>query len=655
MHLQVEFAGFTLARPEGWNWWCAAAVWFLLVLPICFAGLGLIARRLPGIGQVKAELLPTLGVAAFIFAGGVLNLLHLAFPLAIWILLAAGLLAFAQEACKRAASSRPEGTKALSFRSKGGFWLPGGMLVGVMVFTVTTQLAPKAYNWQDDLQKYFAHPVRMLETGTVFGSPLSAIGAESLGGLAVVQSCALLWLPIRAINGADAVLGLLLCLVPIVAFGSLQPGLRSVSAVAIASTIIINSYYVNISALFLGGALVMAAVILTSETSALDGTFTGGSPAAVGLTYAALLALKPTFFLFVGFHLWAVVAALALAQANVRSGLKWGAATILSTACFLAPWLLVHLPRYLAPTVRDSAVHSGLLHHPIHLLGLEPIDYGVVGLRAYTVLVVILAALGAACVGSRLSFGRQSAGNVGAAAAAIVGVAAYPFMLYAFPRIVGYADADPTALRYFIPLVLGIFPIVLCVASRCVQERALAMSPPARLGLCLSLGLAPLVYFSPTAAERYRDAFRYETLLPFPGAHVEALAKATEFALGSAKQAEVRSQQARIPPGSSLIAWIYTPYFLDFSRNTIFDTEIAGIANRWGTLPAADYILWEYRGSPDLEARTRYLAGMLPSVNRGRTAPLLEFERELSEQLKIGTVIFKNDEFVLLRTANRRQ
>jgi hypothetical protein len=652
MHVQAEFAVFSLTRPEGSNWICAAAVWIIIVLPVCFAGLGLIARRLPGIGEVKPEALPAVGVAAFIFAGGVLNLLRAAFPPSIWILLAAGLAASAYAACGLARRPRPIGSRPALRRDKG-VWLLGGVVLGVMILSAATQLAPKAYNWQDDLQKYFAHPVRMLETGTVFGSPLSAIGAESLGGLAFVQSCALLCLPIRAINGVDAILGLFLCLVPLFAFGSQHPGLRWVAAVAIASTVIIDPYYVNISALFLGSALIMAVVILTCETGAADGAFSGGSPVAAGLLYAALIALKPTFFLFVGFHLVAVACAVVLSQASLGKGLRWGATAVAGTACFLAPWILVHLPHYLAPGVPGDTSPPALVHHSIHLLGLELIDYGVVGLGAYTILAAALAALAAACLGLRPAAGPRSARNVAAAVAALVAIAAYPFMLFAFPRIVGYADADATAVRYFVPLALGIFPIVLCVGSQSLDERASALSPLARRGVCMLLGLAPLVYFSGTAAERYRDAYRYQTLLPFPGAHVEALEKVTESALGSAKQAEVRVQQDKIPPGSSLIAWIYTPYFLDYSRNTIFDAEIAGISNRWGTPPAADYILWEYRGSSDLEARTRYLAGTLPSVNRGRSAPLIEFERILSDQLRTGTVIFKNEEYVLLRTTHR--
>jgi hypothetical protein len=644
MHVRAVLAGFNLAPPEGSNWRFLAAVWLLVGLPVCFAGLGLIARRLPGMGRVRWELLPALGLAAFTFAGGVLNLLDLAFPAAIWSLLAAGFLASAHAAGKAAGAPGAGRSGVPPLRSQTGVWLLGGVVLGVLVPTVAMNLAPEAYNWQDDLQKYFVHPVRMLETGTVFGSPLSAIGAESLGGIAFVQSCVLLWLPLRAINGADAILGLFLCLIPLFAFGVRHPGLRPVAAVAIASTAIIDPSRVNTSALFLGSALIMAAVFLTSEADPPGGAFAGGKPAAVSLVYAALVALKPTMLVFVGPHLVAVACAVAVAQSSTRAGLRWGAAAIGGTACFLAPWVLVHLPHYLAPTVPRSGAPPALLHASVSLLGVETSVPGFGGLRPYTILVGAIGALAAACVAFRPAPQWKSARSLGPAVAAGVAVGAYPLMLFLFPRVVGYADGDQFAVRYFIPLALGIFPVALCAASQSIGEQASSLSPVVRLGLSVSLGLAPLVDFAGRAAERYRDAVRYGTREPL-------LAKAMDDALGSAKQADIRGQQARIPPGSSLIAWIYEPYFLDYSRNTIFDAETAGISNPWGLLPAADYVLWEYRGYPDLEARARYLVDRLPPINRGRSAPLLEFERRLSEQLRGGTVIFRNEEFVLFRTA----
>ena len=83
----------------------------------------------------------------------------------------------------------------------------------------------------------------------------------------------------------------------------------------------------------------------------------------------------------------------------------------------------------------------------------------------------------------------------------------------------------------------------------------------------------------------------------------------------------------------------------------MFDAEIAGISNPWARFPQADYVLWEYRGYPDLRARAKYLIGLLQPVNRGRAAPLAAFEQRLSGQLLTGTVLFRDDEYVLVRTA----
>ena len=85
-----------------------------------------------------------------------------------------------------------------------------GLITLVIGFAILTQFPPSAFNYHDDFQKYLAHPVRMLATGTLFGSPLSAIGSETLGGLAFLHAFPLLVAPVEYINGVDAILGLLL-------------------------------------------------------------------------------------------------------------------------------------------------------------------------------------------------------------------------------------------------------------------------------------------------------------------------------------------------------------------------------------------------------------------------------------------------------------
>ena len=88
----------------------------------------------------------------------------------------------------------------------------GTQLPMAMLFAIGTQLPPREFNYQDDLQKYFAHPVRMLETGVLRGSPLSALGSETLGGQAFLHGIVLSVLPIPYINGVDAIFGLFVLL-----------------------------------------------------------------------------------------------------------------------------------------------------------------------------------------------------------------------------------------------------------------------------------------------------------------------------------------------------------------------------------------------------------------------------------------------------------
>ncbi len=644
--MTVGFAAFVPIPSEGSLWICGSAVWLIVVLPACFSGLALMGARWMGQGRIKTELLPTLGLAMFVFAGGVLNVMRLAFPCAIWILLAVGFLAWARSAW-RLARAFPAGRVPLgAVKLKPEFVLLALVGIGIVALTASSQIAPRVFNWHDDLQKYFVHPVRMLETGTVYGSPLSAIGVETLGGLAFIHASILLWLPIGAMNGADAVLGQLLCVIPLFAFGVRRNTPRAVAALAMASVVIIDPYYVNVSALFLGSALIMGAVMVTSEEAGV-----ADSPAALGLIYACLVSLKPTFLLFAAPHFALIACCRLVGREGARDALRWVVRTAGWSAFFVSPWVVLHLPHYLAPASLHASGTLGLLHSRIQLLGLGPTAMGLTGLRAYTVLVLVTGVLAGVFIGGAFRQRTGRARSLGAAAAALVTVAAYPFMLYVFPRVLGYADADPEAVRYFIPLAIAVFPIALCMAPQALEKAVPGLSPGTRAGLCLSLGLACLVLFSGTAAERFRNASNFGTFMPFQVAHQPELAAEMKYALGRARLGDMREKQRMTPAGASLIAWTNTPYFLDYSRNTIFDADISGIANPWAVPPHSDYILWEYRGSADPQARTRHLVDTLPAMDRRRAGPLIDFDRVLWNRVKAGTVVFKDDDFFLVRTA----
>jgi len=647
MHPCAVLAEFELVPPVSPHWAYGAAAWILIALPLCLSGLGLIAGR--WLGQIKPELLPVLGVAFFIFLGGLLNLFHAAFACSILILLGAGFLEWAR--CSwlrvRALSLGAPATGGLG--SDPEVLLLGLLVVGIVALVASSQVSPTVFNWRDDLQKYFAHPVRMLETGTVFGSPLSSMGIETLGGLAFLHASVLAVMPLQAINGVDAVLGLLLCLIPLFAFGVRHRASRAVAAAAMASVFIIDPYYVNVSALYLGGALIMGAVILTAE-----GPGPGANTAALGIVYAALVSLKPIFILFAAPHFVLLACAGCFQQGGPSGAARWALKTVAWSACFIAPWIAVHLPHYLSPAVHHTPGVSAVVHRSIQLFGLGPMPMGLTGLRAYTVLVGVLAVLVLFCVGLYPGARKGAALPIGVAAAALIPIGIYPFMIFAFPRLVGYANADSEAVRYCIPIMIGVFPIALCVASAAFEAGCREMAPGTRMGVCFALGIAPLVLFSGTAAERFRDAAAFGTFMPFPVAHQRELAVEMKYALSSAKQADIKAQQDMMPAGASVIAWINTPYFLDYARNTVFDAEPAGISTRWAIPPKSDYILWEYRGSPDPRARTLQLVATLPAMDRRRAIPLLDFDRELWSRVQSGKVVFRNEEFLLVRTAAAR-
>src|SRR5580700_4299422 len=286
----------------------AASLFLIAVATLMFLGWGWAFLKVLRLDRGTWPLTAALGMAAVIFAGGILNLARLAYPSALAALAAIGLL-LAIFALRDGLSIDPPPL------------IVATLIAIVLVFTIATQLPPSVYNYHDDYQKYFAYPVRMVETGTVFGSPLSAMGLQTLGAQAFLDGFVVAFFPIVYINGVDAVFGLFLCLILATQFTTD----RFMRVVCVASVVLINPQYVNISTLYCGSAMIMAMAAVEDS-------------AALGLLYAALIAMKPIYAVFVAIHL------LTIAAGGIRSAVRTG----LAAAIFLSPWVLVHAPNYLA-------------------------------------------------------------------------------------------------------------------------------------------------------------------------------------------------------------------------------------------------------------------------------------------------------------------
>ena len=114
----------------------------------------------------------------------------------------------------------------------------------------------------------------------------------------------------------------------------------------------------------------------------------------------------------------------------------------------------------------------------------------------------------------------------------------------------------------------------------------------------------------------------------------------------------VAEMQARVPAGAPLLAWIATPFHLDFARNEVFDVDVAGLANPWASMPPVRYVLWSYRGFAVRSIGScRGMDGTPSDILAG--ARCAELQLKLTELVESGRaeVVADDGEMVLLALA----
>ena len=614
------------------------AICALLVACAALYGWGMAVRRFVHAPNGSRAITMALGLAALLPIGGVLNLVRLATPIALWVTVGIGLVLFVMHA------------RSLRMRwPKEDFAqveviLAVALIAIVVGFAVLTQLPPSAFNYHDDFHKYLAHPVRMLATGTLFGSPLSAIGSETLGGLAFLHAFPLLVTPLEYINGVDAILGLLLLMMlgASAGWGRFAPWPGAVLAPLLIA--FINPQYVNVSSLFTGAVLMAAAVMLTAD----DREALPPSRIALGLLYGGLVALKPIFILFPLVHLPLAALAVVRSTKSWRAGIVWALQVGLCSAAVLLPWLLLHAPHYLLsmqPQPADAVPPAATIDR-LHIFSINPLAYGTTHAHYSAVLILTLGATALAIAAwRRPSWRNQDRIPIGIVVAAATLTLAYAGLLAAAPALAGY----DTGLRYAVPFFLGIAPIVV------VLTLSITSNVPIGRMLVLVGFLFCVAIYSPALLDRYRQSVRAGSILAF-----SAFAMRPDYlaynrdALSDASAERLRGFQEMIPEGEPLIAWVATPFHLDFKRNAVLDVEPAGLTTRWARMPDnARYVLWEYAGfgvpSPQDYVNQSRTLGV-----RDRTTSVraLSFGQDLVDRAQKGTVLHDDGRFMIFRMAD---
>ncbi|MCE9556679.1 MAG: hypothetical protein K8T91_25295 [Planctomycetes bacterium] len=494
----------------------------------------------------------------------------------------------------------------------------------VVGFTIITQLPPRIFNYHDDFEKYFGHSVRMLETGTLFGSPLSALGMETLGGQAVLHGVVSNHFPLEYINGVDAVFGLFLCLTLVMSMVPRASWGLPASVVALMAVFAINPQYVNVSALYLTSALTLAVFILSipawDEPVLIGNPPPLPSPMLLGITYAAMLALKSTNAIFPAVHGPLLTIGVLMAGAGWKQSLLWACKTAGCLIVFLSPWLLLHLPHYLASGSGGAPVpppHVAFAKETIDLLDPTQLFYG--GSYAHYTLLAGVALLSAwGLLLWRRPLGRfDSRQRLVPLLVAATTVAGVYVILVPWLGPLGYGHGSH--LRYAIPFLIAGAPGLLALS---LLHRACApgkLYRPSLAGVpALLLGLVVVGCFLPGAIERMRLAWNAGTTLAWlrqrPAEGIVAYCDDVQRGNVSAR---LRIAQQKIPPGASVMVWVMAPYHLDYRRNLILDAEPAGIATPWARFPECQYLIIEYRG-PVVRLRQEFESRLRLDARRER-------------------------------------
>jgi hypothetical protein len=313
----------------------------------------------------------------------------------------------------------------------------------------------------------------------------------------------------------------------------------------------------------------------------------------------------------------------------------------------VTPWILLHAANYAgygsAPKI---SVPPGV-DDALHLLSIRTLFYGATFLD-YTSLALVTVSVAAMALLAWRSEHEPAkrAACLGILAGALSGAVCY------FVSVAGLKDAvgDAQSLRLAIPFLLGpcVTSIVLSPALRQSRERNRFFYWPLFASLAISAA------FLPSMVGRYRQAVRFGSILAFSDlARSPAYINYTAFCISGPAGQYILALQNKVPAGEPLLAWINTPFLLDYKRNPIVDADTAGLASPWARVPPnVRYILWQYAG-PEVRMTGDYSRVIHGPGYRERivAARSLNFANLLSQTAQKSQVIASDGEFVLFKIA----
>ena len=591
----------------------------------------------------------TLGIALLVVIGGLLNISQLAYPSALHLLLYGGViitfitvLRHYRAPLKTNAHVQTErNSKAGTDKSTQpgrGFLAMDSLLFACVilipfVFLIYNLMPANSFNLHDDFQVYFVRPFRMLQTGTVGGDPFDVLGLDSLGSLSFIQAFTLLWLDAGYLNAFDAVVCFLLCIGLIIEIGKELKVKTILILLAVILFFLINSQYANISSLY-SGSLMLLGIAYSYLIIYRHGSLSREplkivilSSLPLSIIFVSLLSFKMTYFFIIALFFITNILLATVFNPDKKKTLQLNIFCALFIVLLIAPWVLIHLQKYLtlahnflgdlSITGELSAGHfnnqiksivtAGNSKVISELLSTSELYYGNT-YRDY--LLAILASFLTGFFAAIYVWRNKTYMLVPLIALLLLGAFNYFLLSRLFPaRLV---------IRYSCPMIFAIMPLAVLLIGNIMRPEMYFwrdyFASKVIVTVCSVLLIWQMVVggmFGTTFGERVKRVLNYRTHLSFPAAIIDDYRSYSLLILSDAGKQKMLSHQNEVKPGLKILGWLSAPFWLDFSRNKLYIVNHAGLHNDWLNLPLSggsnamleyykqmgiDNFIWEYRG-----------------------------------------------------------
>ena len=545
-------------------------------------------KSLPNLISLKI----ILGMALTLFIGGILNYLNYAFYFTIDIILILGLILFSYTILKNIKNFELREVIKKFDRVYLILFIPLIFLIIHLIFTIN----PTVYNLGDDFQKYFTHPIKMLETGSLYGSSLSSIGRETFGGQAFFQSFYVSWLGLRSMNIFDNIFCLSLCCFLIVEY-SIRLRILVFGSLITCLVILIHTQYVNVSSIYSSVLFMMMIIIilleLFSESSNLKFNL-NTTALTLGFCVASLIILKTSLIIFPIILFLLFVISLVFFDTHKRYLSKLLLMTPLFSSIIMFPWIFYSINQiFTGPKQKslDASIDNYQFIFP-KFFSIEKLFYGATQLH-YTALnfvgILLLLLTITATKKNLVLIKENFRGAFIVSLNSIIScVIIYFGTLTYFSQ--GYFDLS-TLTRYSIPFIIAIIPLSILILFSLLPRTS-------NLLKLTFYGTIILISFSffPKYTDRIQQSVRCGSQLSFQASCSDRFINYSKFTLNNNAKIQIHSWQKLIPEKKSVMVFITKPFHLDFIRNEILEIELAGFGNPWAVFPSGDYMIWQHSG-----------------------------------------------------------